>query len=148
MQSPKDKPKEKLDFGAPEQVRKARMLVSMLGADFAKGRDHPFFRDLAKTAIQPVPDKKLSKPEMSRALEKLVKHLAEPRRAPPQRPRPAAQPKLPEPPQDDVFKQHPVLIAKHLATLSANERLSVMRSLPGRTARMVAAYSAELSKEK
>lgn len=140
--------------GETQKVKKARMLVSMLGADFAKSSAHPFFRDLAQTAIRPVVGKKLSEPEMSRALEKLVKHLAEPRGRAPKDRRGAqdislAQSEPPEPapsPETSFLKQHPVLIAKHLLTLPAQERISVLRSLPGRTARMVAAYSAELKK--
>jgi len=53
-QTPKDQPKEKLDFGAPEQVRKARMLVSMLGADFAK-RSCAAFRGARRAWLRPIP---------------------------------------------------------------------------------------------
>lgn len=132
------------------KIQKARMLVSMLGADFAKTSKHPFFRDLAETAIKPVPVTKLSKPEMSRALQKLVRHLADPK---PKTSPPEDDPVVEDageetadmtPAMEDILKQHPVLIAKHLLTLPAQQRITVLRALPGRTARMVASYSAEL----
>lgn len=143
-------PEDKTD----RKVRKARMLVSMLGADFAKSSKHPFFRDLAQTAIKPISDDRLSKPEMSRALEKLVRHLADPKS--PRRIKPRAEVVEPENVEiaepvrmanEDVLKQHPVLIAKHLLTLSPQARIDVLRALPGRTARMVASYSAELKND-
>lgn len=154
MSNPQERqPLEPPPDGA-SQVRKARMLVSMLGADFAKSSKHPFFKDLAQTAIKPTPDKRLSEPEMSRALEKLMLHLADPKRPAPVRPSVTQDtPKAPDQPATledtpttDFLKQHPALIAKHLLGLPAQERISVLRSLPGRTARLVAAYSAELKK--
>lgn len=139
----------------PVQVKKARMLVAMLGADFAKSSPHPFFKDLARTAVQPL-DKKAPPPDLSRALANLVRKLAEP-----QIRRPSSKIKdqktlsvdvASDPPGDalvepkgDIMAQHPALIAKHLLELSSAERLNALRHLPGKTARQVASYISELN---
>ena len=137
---------------SPGQVKKARMLVSMLGADFAKTSAHPFFKDLARTAIQPL-DRKAAPPDMSKALATLVRRLAEPHR-----PRETlrntkvqvstasektAASATGEP---DIMAQHPALIAKHLIDLPTALQLDALRKLRGQTARQVAAYVAELKK--
>lgn len=140
---------------SPSQVRKARMLVSMLGADFAKTSEHPFFQDLARTAVRPV-EKKDPPPDMSKALANLVRKLAEPKIASeksknlptrggvePEREvtkRGEEQPKA-----ANILTQHPALIAKHLLELSKAERLSELRKLQGKTARQVATYITELN---
>ncbi|PTX57556.1 hypothetical protein C8N43_2226 [Litoreibacter ponti] len=134
---------------SPEQVKKARMLVSMLGADFAKSSKHPFFKDLARTAVQPSPEP-MNAPDMSAALAKLVKTLADPRVAQRLRPKPSPEPEArpevtaPLPLDTDLPMQHPVLIAKQMMGFPKPDRVAMMRRLPGPTARQVAAYLSEL----
>ena len=137
----------------PAQVKKARMLVSMLGADFAKTSAHPFFKDLARTAVRPL-DMKSEPADMSKALANLVRRLADARGPsaasttkevsgepePPQR-------DAPEKKEADIMEQHPALIAKHLIALPTPLQLDALRWLRGPTARQVAAYVAELKKE-
>lgn len=140
--------------GSPNaaQVKKARMLVSMLGADFAKTSKHPFFKDLAKTAVHPL-DKSTSPPDMSKALANLVRRLAEPKT-----PRRVASKGIVKPEaaqaeqspatqkEADIMTQHPALIAKHLIGLPTAQQLAALRKLRGPAARQVAAYISELRK--
>ena len=137
---------------SPAQVKKARMLVSLLGADFAKTSAHPFFKDLARTAVRPL-EQSSAPPDMSKALANLVRRLAEPQRLAAVRVRPGVveRPALPqrEQPQEkaaDIMAQHPALIAKHLIDLPTASQLEALRRLRGQTARQVAAYVAELKK--
>ncbi|WP_298258912.1 hypothetical protein [uncultured Litoreibacter sp.] len=138
------------------QVKKARMLVSMLGADFAKSSPHPFFRELAQTAIRPI-DVKAPPPDMSKTLAKLVRRLADAekgrvRSTPAKRTAPklekakAVSPDAtPQPMQDvSIMAQHPALIAKHLVKLPTAQQLDALRKLRGQTARQVAIYLGEL----
>ncbi len=137
---------------SPGQVKKARMLVSMLGADFAKTSAHPFFKDLARTAVQPL-DRKAAPPDMSKALATLVRRLAEPHR--PRETRRnikvqestvSVEPEASAIGEPDIMAQHPALIAKHLIDLPTALQLDALRKLRGQTARQVAAYVAELKK--
>ncbi|RLJ41173.1 hypothetical protein BCF46_2961 [Litoreibacter meonggei] len=134
------------------QIKKARMLVSMLGADFAKTSAHPFFKDLARTAVRPL-GQNSTPPDMSRALANLVRRLAEPQQtaATGMTRKAAERSALPQvdPPQEkaaDILAQHPALIAKHLIDLPTASQLEALRRLRGQTARQVAAYVAELKK--
>ncbi len=134
----------------PEQVKKARMLVSLLGADFAKTSAHPFFKELAQTAVRPLETRSLP-PDMSKTLAKLVRRLADA-----QEERSAYSPpsveRIPESSRDDsaqqrnadIMAQHPALIAKHLIELPTAQQLEALRKLRGQTARQVATYLAEL----
>ncbi|SFR33575.1 hypothetical protein [Litoreibacter janthinus] len=136
------------------QVKKARMLVSMLGADFAKTSRHPFFKDLARTAVRPL-EKNVPPPDMSKALANLVRRLADPklpRRAESRTDASDDRTPTPEPSlsfqrrEAEIMRQHPALIAKHLLALPAAEQLTALRKLRGPAARQVAAYLSELRK--
>ena len=136
----------------PSQVKKARMLVSMLGADFAKTSAHPFFKDLARTAVRPL-DKESVPPDMSKALANLVRRLAEPQRLTTVRVANDIAADCVTPSLDtsreqeaDIMAQHPALIAKHLIDLPTAQRLDTLRKMKGRTARQVAIYISELRK--
>jgi hypothetical protein len=134
----------------PAQVKKARMLVSMLGADFAKTSTHPFFKELAQTAVRPLA-KKSPPPDMSKALAKLVRRLADaneakrvlkPMEVKPIEERPQAEDIQNRDPE--ILTQHPALIAKYLIGLPTGKQLDALRKLRGQTARQVAIYVAEL----
>lgn len=154
MQS-EPKPIGQLPSDDPEptssQVKRARMLVSLLGADFAKTSEHPFFKELAHTAVVPLP-KKAEPPDMSKALSNLVRRLAEAKKA-----KEAATPKpevIAEEPEiaaeaeetPEILTEHPALIAKHLVQLSSDHQLTALRKLRGPTARQVAAYLSEMKR--
>ncbi|WP_394197616.1 hypothetical protein [Litoreibacter albidus] len=135
----------------PAQVKKARMLVSMLGADFAKTSRHPFFRELAQTAVRPL-EQAATVPDLSAALAKLVRRLGDAKA--PQRPAERIEvahqaedrhdPARRQDARGDIMAQHPALIAKHLVTLPTSAQLETLRKLRGPTARQVAAYVAEM----
>ncbi|WP_154666812.1 hypothetical protein [Litoreibacter arenae] len=136
-----------------DQVNKARMLVSMLGADFAKSSKHPFFKDLARKAVCPV-ERTPASQDMSKALANLVSQLAKPqthrstaRKISVPAPANAGTPTQSRAEQsDEIMAQHPALIAKHLVKLTTPQQLDALRKLRGQTARQVAAYLAELKK--
>lgn len=148
---------------SPQAVARARMLVSLLGADFAKENKHPFFKRLAQTAVAKTDDDVASS-DMSVALQKLVKtlaaaeqhakqHLSPAPKAPPasavdKTEAPTPDTSMPqshqEPAVTDISKQHPVLIAKHVIDMPSAQRVQFLRLLPGATARQVAGYVAEL----
>ncbi|MEP3347219.1 MAG: hypothetical protein ABJN34_06760 [Litoreibacter sp.] len=134
------------------QVTKARMLVSLLGADFAKTSTHPFFKELAHTAVKSV-DVEPTTPDISQALAKLVRRLAEAKKAKPRRSVPASagveassDESLAQRNKPEIMVQHPALIAKHLIALPTDQQLEALRKLRGQTARQVATYVAELKK--
>lgn len=144
--------KNRESSATPSQVKKARMLVSMLGADFAKTSAHPFFKDLARTAVRPL-DKESVPPDMSKALANLVRRLAEPQRPAPVRAAKDMAADCVMPSLDtsheqeaDIMAQHPALIAKHLIDLPTALQLDALRKLKGQTARQVAIYISELKK--
>ena len=134
----------------PAQVKKARMLVSLLGADFAKTSPHPFFKELAQTAIRPL-EINSPPPAMSKTLAKLIRRLADAQKG-----REVARlPKIEdgnehaaENTEQDlgagIMKQHPALIAKHLVQLPTAQQLEALRKLRGPTARQVATYLGDL----
>jgi len=137
------------DPPTPAQVKKARMLVSLLGADFAKTSPHPFFKELAQTAVRPL-DINTPPPDMSKTLAKLIRRLADAEKG-----REVTVKKIAtepeqtvEPPAQDtdvgIMTQHPALIAKHLIHLPTAQQLEALRKLRGPTARQVATYLGEL----
>ena len=154
---------KRIDFGKLEvgegkdvteaQAAKAQMLVSMLGADFAKSNSHPFFRKLAETAVKPGQRKSLDSDQMSAALRKLVANLEDPRRQPAQEPQvePTPEPKAEVKPKkkmpvdtSDIRLQHPALIAKHVNGLGKLDRQKFIQTLPGPTARLVVSFMGQL----
>ena len=163
---------------APEtdRSRKARMLVSLLGADFAKKSDHPFFRRLAETAAGETDGQGDSKgPDMSAALNGLLNALeavgpkaakSDPKGAAQAAPKsaltakkPAAMPASPPPAKaqkpvtpdtqaegDDLASQHPALIAKRLSGRGVQETSQILKTLPGPKARQVALILREIGR--
>jgi hypothetical protein len=123
---------------------KAKMLISILGADFAKSSDHPFFRKLAETALHAPDD--ASPEKLGNALQTLVERLADPDA--PRTPKPEV--KAPAPQTQQLPKidpgEHPAIIASMLGSATADQKRLAMKSLPRQTARRVAVYLNELDR--
>ncbi len=144
-----------------EKTQKARMLISLLGADFTRSATHPFFRRLSQTAIGKSTDLDSgSQTDVSGALSELLRALNETEPKTPQKPvaAPAApksqivtkHPARPSPvPVDEVtpdplHNQHPAIIARELKSMPQHEKTKFIKTLSGRLARQVALYSKEM----
>lgn len=141
-----------------QSSQRARMLVTLLGPEFAKQADHPFFERLVDLAATDQPaDKPSTKDQsLSKSLKILVDRLERssdqkpqselptpvPSDAPAQdaqAPQKAADPKALEMAMSSLSDQHPAVIAATAKSLGSKDRARLLRSLPGATARQVLA---------
>ena len=136
---------------ASGQEEKARMLISLLGADFAQNSAHPFFRHLSELALNENANTP-AEGQMSVALSELIDALNTPK---PTSAEPITQsPKIePEHETSDephdleaLQDQHPAIIAQTLVKLSNREKSALLLSLPGPIARRTALFAQELTK--
>lgn len=129
--------------------RRARALITMLGADFAKTSRHPFFHRLVDLAVQaPAKDVPTDDPGLSASLQALVDRLGKP--LPPDTSETVRQASDPKPPLDacqqtsstlvgdqTLQDQHPAVIARAAKTLAPKDQAALLRNLSGATARQV-----------
>lgn len=145
-----------------DKTKKARMLISLLGADFARSSNHPFFKRLSQTAIGTTTGVGEPNADMSGALADLLDALGKTEARPKPQKRPAAPQATPRPkarreaparaaavartpePEDPIHNQHPAIIASKLQTMPQAEKTKILRALSGRVARQVTIYAREI----
>ncbi len=133
-----------------EKSNKAHMLVAMLGQEFTKSADHPFFAKL--NSIVATPDPK-SAPVPKGALERLLASLpTDPggakktaRKDPVGTQQKSNTSNLSDLSRADAMiknlcDQHPAVIAHYLVNNAPSVRMEVINSLKGQTARQAAVY--------
>ncbi len=135
------------DKSSGEKTNKAHMLVAMLGHEFTKSADHPFFAKLSSIVAAPDPE---STPVPKGALDRLLAAL----------PAGSESAKSSSPTEQlssnsneadrakqrmsttlkNLGDQHPAVIAHYLVNNAASVRMEVISSLEGSTARQAAVY--------
>lgn len=143
-----------------ERTQKARMLISLLGADFTRSATHPFFRRLSQTAIGKATETQNAEPtDVSGALADLLTALKSTDNTQSKRPaqraptqtvaikKPPERPKIPQKPtalREPLEGQHPAIIARELQSMQQAQKTAFIKGLSGRLARQVTLYSKEL----
>jgi hypothetical protein len=129
----------------PDNARaeKARMLITILGNDFTRKSQHPFFRSLTEAAAEPaVP--RTDQPDISRALKNLMSHLSSQDAGGGLTAEAPSKATIFSPENYVSAGQHPALIASTLSKLDGTKRRAVLRKLSGPLACRVLVYMREI----